>query len=280
MQINKHEPEHFSPSIDGQESRPIENQFNVVLRSFGQSPEEWITDFVQHNLPNGVILATQTGEKGTPSLLDTQYLHSDSKPVLEVDPKSWGFGVLRDAFRVEGADKLPLLSVSPGAGLTAKQVDSGLEMIRTGKYQAVSWYVGPQGNNGSAPGLMGYNYAFLYSPEAVSILRALPDDLLNMSENGVVGTSSVEVDGKTVEGPLGGGEETIYAVHIARERAKLGLETRFAHVVSNPIGVEDMKTGTGITHEWKLLRKTISAKAYLERLGVGRDEYMALWDIV
>lgn len=207
-------------------------------------------------------------------------MYKDSQPVLEVDPKSWGFGVLRDAFRVEDADKRPLLSVSPGAGLTSEKIDTGLELISSGKYQGISWYVGPQGNDGSAPGLMGYNYAFLYSPEAVRILRGLSDELVNMSENGVLGNASVEVEGKVETGPLGGGEETIYAIRIATERAKLGLQTKFAHVVSSPISIEGIKSGTGISHDWKLLRKTLSANAYLDKLNVSASDYMALWEVL
>lgn len=67
--IIKHEPEYFSLSGGDEKSIPVENRFNVVIRSYGQDPKGWLTDFVQHTLPNGVILATQTGVKGTPDLL-------------------------------------------------------------------------------------------------------------------------------------------------------------------------------------------------------------------
>jgi hypothetical protein len=244
--------------------------FYLMVRSFGKNhPTEWFKATIEELQPTGVILATKPGADSHEELLG--FVPDVMEKILIEEP-NWGFGVLQRMFAAETGQNLPRLSLSPGAVFGLDHLAKGLSAVEGG-YGAASWHVPAQGNDGTLPGKLGYNYAMMYSAEACQSLAKMPKEWIDFAENGVVGHLNLRsLNGEITEGPLGGGEETLYAIWLN----KLGM--RFAHFVTQVIG-HTVATGTGVSFDWKIVRKTFTALAYLQAVGVDASDYMKMWDV-
>jgi hypothetical protein len=245
--------------------------FYLMVRSFGKNPPtEWVQAMIKELNPVGVILATKPGSDSHAELLDLVPPHIER---ILIEEPNWGFSVLIRMFGATTAHPfLPRLSLSPGAEFSQQHLEKGLVELST--YAATSWFIPQQANNGSLPGLMGYNYCMLYRPDACEVLENLPKEWIAFAENGAVGSLTLRnFDGKETTGYLGGGEETLYTVWLNRQ-----LFTRCCHTTSNPVG-QTATTGTGVSYDWKIVRKTFTALAYLQTLGIDPATYMKMWDV-
>lgn len=145
-----------------------------------------------------------------------------------------------------------VLSLSVGISMKSFLLSEALDWMEKGAW-VYGWEVADFGNDGSEPGKGWYNTAALYSPTCVAWMKHNP--FPGWIDNGAEG--ELFIDQQPI--PIGGNEEVVLMGKVIQ-----AYPTAFFVLNTEKVLASPSKTGTGISYQAKMKRKTAVAQYYLE----------------
>lgn len=143
-----------------------------------------------------------------------------------------------------------VLSLSVGVNIRKDQIETGLASLKN-RVKAYGWKVTELENDGSVPGKGLYNTAALFDKTIVKQMR----------EGGVPEWVDNGVLGKIGKHTIGGNEE----IPIMIKAIEKEPEAQFILNINDPVSTPQ-QTGTGISFQEKLERKTIVGDHYMRKM--------------
>ncbi len=239
----------------------------VWIRSFGEKSAQIIVPYLKQlerelsmDFELSILVATKPQDPvlgALEEIRDSNYLS-----ILQTNLGSISQG-LNSLIQETPVDHY-VLSLSQGIDISVKNVSDAFAFLEEGAW-VHGWQLANLSNNGSVPGKGWYHTAALYPPKAIFWMKTHPFPY--WIDNNVDGF--VIIDGESI--PIGGNEEVVLMGMVIQDFPK----AKFLHNTRDVLNFF-AETGTNVSFEQKLKRKTAVSEYYLKiRLQMEPGE---VWD--
>ena len=241
-------------------SSSTDPQLTVWVRAYGEKVKPKITEFVlkvlanlPSNLKTQLLLCTNEND---PILEEVEKVAKIRDNVKVVYSKMSSYSSALKKLAEKTASTSNVLSLSVGVSISKEQIESAWKDL-TGHVKVYGWMVTGHGNDGSKPGKGWYNTAALIDQSIIQQMKSDKEGVPEWVDNGFLG----KLKSGDEEVLIGGNEE----IPIMVEALRKDPESRFILNTRDPVTSEE-KTGTGISFENKIKRKTETANRYLIKM--------------